>query len=291
VASRTITDHPDGHAAPDQNASRITRIGRMLSGLKMYLMVPRLVRLSSGTPKDHRVAWDQYWSKVGATGDRGDVLWDSGSGQEMAGYVERIRLHLDAGLPVMDIGCGNGTFTRSLAQHFPHAVGVDVSAHAVERARNESDGLENVSYEVRDMTAPGAGQGMTGAGGEANVFIRGVFHVLGERDRAALAENLRAITGRRGRVFLAETDFRGNAVEYVSHLGATLHSIPAPLEGAIRGLPMPGHFGPNERKQAFPSSRWELIDDGPTLIETVPMSHPVNPDLIPGYFAVLKARS
>jgi SAM-dependent methyltransferase len=291
VAGRTITGHPDGHPnlGPERIGTRRTRIGRMLSGLKMYLMVPRLVRLSSGAPKDHRVAWDLYWSKVGATGARGDVLWDSGSGHEMAGYVERIRLHLDAGLPVVDIGCGNGTFTRWLAQYFPHAVGVDVSTHAVERARNESAGLENVSYEVRDMTAPDAGQGI--AGGEANVFIRGVFHVLGERDRAALAENLRAITGRRGRVFLAETDFRGNAVEYVSLLGATLHSIPAPLEGAIRGLPMPGHFGPNERQQAFASSRWEVIDDGPTIIETVPMSHPENPDLIPGYFAVLQARS
>lgn len=286
-----MTGRPDGHPDPGQNRSRRTRIGQMLAGLRMYLLVPRLVRLSSGAPKDHHVAWDLYWSKVGATGARGDVLWDSGSDQEMAGYVERIRLHLDAGLPVVDIGCGNGTFTRWLAQRFPHAVGVDVSAHAVERARHESDGVENVSYEVRDMTAPDAGQGIAGAGGEANVFIRGVFHVLGERDRAALAENLRTITGRRGRVFLAETDFRGNAVEYVSHLGATLHSIPAPLEGAIRGLPMPGHFGPNERKLAFPSSRWDLIDDGPTIIETVPMSQPVNPDLIPGYFAVLKARS
>ena len=123
-----------------------------------------------------------------------------------------------------------------------------------------------------------------------NVFIRGVLHVLRERDRFALAENVRAITGAAGRVFLAETDFQGNAVDYVSHLGATLRSIPAPLEGAIRGLPMPGHFGPKERSLAFPADRWELIEDGPTTIETVPLSSPTRADLIPGYFAVLKAR-
>jgi SAM-dependent methyltransferase len=260
----------------------------MLSALKKYLMVPKLVRLSQAAPKDHRVAWDQYWSKVKTTGAEGDVLWDSGSDHEMQGYVERLRRHLDLGLPVVDIGCGNGSFTRWLARHFPGAVGVDVSAHAVERARSESAGISNVSYAVRDMTAPGAGLDVVGAGGEANVFIRGVFHVLGERDRAALAENLRAITGEHGRVFLAETDFRGNAVEYVSHLGATLRSIPAPLEGAIRGLPMPGRFGPVERNLAFPPSRWELIDDGPTTIEAVPMSNPAQASLIPGYFAVLK---
>jgi SAM-dependent methyltransferase len=269
----------------------------MLSALKKYLMVPKLMRLSAGAPKDHHVAWDLFWSKVQTTGAAGDVLWDSGSDSEMQGYVDRLTLHLDPALPIVDVGCGNGSFTRRLAEHFPYAVGVDVSAHAVQRAAAESAGTANVSFAVRDMTDPGSGgrlaDGLEGPGGTAgaNVFIRGVLHVLNERDRGALAENVRSIAGRRGRVFLAETDFRGNALEYVSHLGATHRSIPAPLEGAIRGLPMPGHFGPRERKLAFPADRWELIEDGPTMIETVPLSDPARADLIPGYFAVLKPRN
>jgi SAM-dependent methyltransferase len=268
----------------------------MLSALKKYLMVPKLVRLSAGAPRDPHVAWDVFWSNVKSTGTAGDVLWDAGTEDEMLGYVDVLRRHLDTGLPVVDIGCGNGSFTRRLAGYFPHAVGVDVSANAVRRARAESAGLPNVSYDVRDMTAPGSGSGLGGelpvlcAVGGANVFVRGVLHVLRERERYALAENIRAITGASGRVFLAETDFRGNAVDYVSHLGATLRSIPAPLEGAIRGLPMPGHFGPKERSLAFPADRWELIEDGPTAIETVPLSSPTRADLIPGYFAVLKTR-
>ncbi|KIS29239.1 methyltransferase type 12 [Arthrobacter sp. SPG23] len=272
----------------------------MLAALKKYLLVPKLVRLSAGAPRDHHVAWDRFWSTVKTTGASGDVLWDSGTDHEMQGYVDRLRLHLDRALPVVDIGCGNGSFTRQLAGHFPYAVGVDVSAHAVRRARAESAGLTNVSYAVRDMTASGAGHGLDAelaalaAGGQAgrgaNVFIRGVLHVLGERDRYALAENARAITGANGRVFLAETDFRGNAIDYVSHLGATLRSIPAPLEGAIRALPMPGRFGPRERSLAFPASRWELVEEGPATIETMPLSNPARADLIPGYFAVLQAR-
>jgi SAM-dependent methyltransferase len=271
-------------------------IGTMLSALKKYLLVPKLMRLSAGAPKDHHVAWDRFWSNVKTTGATGDVLWDAGTDHEMQGYVDRLRQHLDTGLPVVDIGCGNGSFTRRLAVQFPHAVGVDVSAHAVRRANAESAGTANVTFAVRDMTAPGAGsrvveelENLGGAGG-ANVFIRGVLHVLDERHRYALAENVRTIAGLRGRVFLAETDFRGNAIEYVSHLGATRRSIPAPLEGAIRGLPMPGHFGPRERNLAFPADRWELIEDGPTVIETLPLSDPTRADLIPGYFAVLKAR-
>jgi SAM-dependent methyltransferase len=269
----------------------------MLSVLKKYLMVPKLIRLSAGAPKDHHVAWDLFWSKVKTTGAAGDVLWDAGSDSEMQGYADRLTRHLDAALPIVDVGCGNGSFTRRLAAHFPCAVGVDVSAHAVQRATAESAGTPDVTFAVRDMTEPGAGsrlaeesEGLGGTDG-ANVFIRGVLHVLNERDRGALAENVRSIAGLRGRVFLAETDFRGNAIEYVSHLGATPRSIPAPLEGAIRGLPMPGHFGPKERKLAFPSDRWELIEDGPTVIETVPLSDPTRADQIPGYFAVLKPRN
>lgn len=269
----------------------------MLSALKKYLMIPKLLRLSAGAPKDQHVAWDRFWANVKTTGATGDVLWDAGSDHEMQGYVDRLRQHLDTGLPVVDIGCGNGSFTRRLAVQFPHVVGVDVSTHAVRRANAESVGTANVTFAVRDMTAPGAGsrlveeQEKLGGSGGANVFIRGVLHVLDERRRYALAENLHTIAGLRGRVFLAETDFRGNAVEYVSHLGATRRSIPAPLEGAIRGLPMPGRFGPKERNLAFPTDRWELIEDGPTVIETVPLSDPTRPDLIPGYFAVLKARN
>ena len=269
----------------------------MLSALKKYLLVPKLVRLSAGAPRDQRIAWDRFWSTVKATGAGGDVLWDSGSDREMKQYVHMLRLHLDTGLPVVDIGCGNGSFTRQLAGHFPDAVGVDVSANAVQRARTESAGMANVSYTVRDMTAPGAGAGLMdelpvlGGEGGANAFIRGVFHVLPARDRLALAENVRAITGANGRVFLAETDFQGNALDYVAHLGATFRSIPGPLQNAIQGLPVPGRFGPKERTLAFPATHWELIEDGPTTLETVPLSHPTQADLIPGYFAVLKART
>jgi SAM-dependent methyltransferase len=268
----------------------------MLSALKKYLLVPKLVKLSSAAPKDPQVAWDQYWGRVRATGACGDVLWDSGDDHELLGYLEHLKRQLNPDLPLVDVGCGNGTFSRRLAAHFPHVLGVDVSANAIARARAESEGLDRISYLAADMTAPGAARSVAaalaaaGAGGEANIFIRGVLHVMKRRAQAALAEQLLPLAGKRGRVFLAETDFRGNAVEYVSHLGATLHSIPAPLRDAIRDLPMPGHFGPVQRLRAFPESRWDVVEDGPAVIETLPLKSAVNPERIPGYFAVLQAR-
>ncbi|HYH77541.1 MAG TPA: class I SAM-dependent methyltransferase, partial [Arthrobacter sp.] len=126
------------------------------SALRKYLMVPKLIRLSRYAPKDRTVAWDRYWAGIAQTGVQSEVLWDSGSDHELLGYADVLQRYLDLTLPVVDVGCGHGSFTRALAPFFPQAIGVDVSAHAVERARNESAGMDNVTYLVRDMTEPEA---------------------------------------------------------------------------------------------------------------------------------------
>lgn len=258
-------------------------------------MLPKIIRLARRAPKDRPTAWDRYWAGITATGEGGEVLWDSGTDHEFLGYKDTLLRHVDPRLPVVDAGCGHGSFTRALAGIFPEAIGVDISEHAVLRARLESQGIANIRFEARDMTAPGAGAALAAASGlvegGANVFIRGVLHVLDEADQAALVENLRALAGARGTVFLAETNFHGNPLEYVSHLGATTRSIPAPLELAIRGLPMPGHFGPGERERVFAPSAWELLEDGDVAIQTNPVTGVVGQDRVPGYYAVLRPRS
>lgn len=259
------------------------------SVLQKYLMVPRLISLSRAVPGNREVAWDRYWAGIHRTGLGGEVLWDAGNENEITRYLQILQRHLDPRLPVVDVGCGHGAITRSLAASFPQVLGVDVSARAVERARAESAGRENPGYLVRDMTAPGAGTGLIGPTG-ANVFVRGLLHVLERADQVALARNLRDLAGERGTVFLAETNFRGNSVEYVARLGATRRHIPAPLERAIRQLPIPGHFGPVERATVFPPKEWELLEDGPTTIETNPMTGTAGTGRIPGYYAVLRAR-
>ena len=268
----------------------------MLPALKKYLLLPKLVKLSSSAPKDPDVAWDQYWGKVRSTGASGDVLWDSGSDHELQAYLEHLTRQLDPSLPLVDVGCGSGVFSRALAPYFPYVLGVDVSANAVARAAAESDGMDRAAYIAADMTLPAGAHAVTealaaaGFPGEANIFIRGVLHVLKRPAQAALAGQLRPLVGKRGRVFLAETDFRGNPIQYVSHLGATLHSIPGPLENAIRALPIPGRFGAEQRRRAFPEASWDLVEDGRVTLETRPLKTLDRPEQIPGYFAVLQAR-
>ena len=262
----------------------------MRAAWRKYLILPKLISLSRSAPKIRAVAWDRYWAGIASTGAQSEVLWDSGTDHELLGYRDILARHFDPRLPVVDVGCGHGGFSRALAAFSPQVIGVDVSGHAVARARDESAGINNVRYVARDMTRPGASAGLAEST-DANVFIRGVLHVLDAADQAALMENLRLLVGVRGRVFLAETNFDGNPVEYVSHLGASHRSIPAPLEMAIRKLPMPGRFGPEELALVMPTDRWTLVEDGPATIETNPLMDADGDSRIPGYFAVLKGKA
>ena len=88
-------------------------------------------------------------------------------------------MHLDMTLPIVDVGCGNGRFTRRLSTSFPRAVGVDLSENAVALAAREASGIPGLTFRAVDGTAPAAADTLRAElGADANVFVRGVFHVL-----------------------------------------------------------------------------------------------------------------
>ncbi|MBG6215429.1 MULTISPECIES: class I SAM-dependent methyltransferase [unclassified Cryobacterium] len=215
------------------------------------------------------------------------MLWDSGSQTEHAQYSDAVVAHFDPALPVIDVGCGNGTHTRWLAGLFPSVLGIDVSTGAVELARREAAGLQNADFMVMDAAGAGAGEHLLERMGPANVFVRGVFHVLKPDKQASLAANLRTVIGSSGRLFLAETNFPGNSLAYLQQLGATRRSMPRQLQSALENLPRPGHFGAQERHSTFSDSDWQLIADGPVNIEVVPMNSTGLSQQVPGYFALL----
>ena len=255
---------------------------------QQLLLVPTVVRLTSKAPRDPHTAWDRYWTGVRATGSDGDVLWDSDSAAEHAQYASVLLDAFDPALPVIDVGCGNGTHTRWLAGLFPQVLGIDVSPGAVARAAHEARNIPNADFLAVDATGEGAGEQLLDRLGPANVFVRGVFHVLDPAHQAALAANLRTLVAGQGQVFLAETNFPGSSLDYLTALGASHHHVPRQLERALQHLPRPGRFGGAERQRAFPASEWELRSEGPINIEVVPMKPEGLPQQVPGYFALLK---
>lgn len=239
---------------------------------RKYLILPKLLSLTLGAPRDRGRAWETFWSRVRHTGEGGQVLWDMECEEEMTAARERLRAHLDLSLPIVDVGCGNGRHTRMLAGLFPHAIGVDVSASATLLAQTEARGISNISFRAWDMTEKGAGERFFQEMGPVNVYLRGVLHILPHEPRRVLVENVARMLGDRGMAYLIESDFEGDPLAHLVHQGATPTSFPEPLRLSIEsGLRPPEHFGRAELMQYFPTNTFRHVISGATKLYTLPM--------------------
>jgi 2-polyprenyl-3-methyl-5-hydroxy-6-metoxy-1,4-benzoquinol methylase len=66
------------------------------------------------------------------------------------GLAER----LERGITMLDLGCGRGRIIHRLATLYPKSrfVGVDLSAEAIDYAKQQAKGLANVEYRVQDLS-------------------------------------------------------------------------------------------------------------------------------------------
>ncbi|OII62465.1 methyltransferase [Streptomyces sp. CC53] len=151
----------------------------------------------------HRDAWEGFW-RAAPTGP-GAVFWDAVPARTAAPHLDLLTPHLtEPALPLVDLGCGNGTQTRYLAGRLPGpVVGVDVSAAALERARAQ-DPAGTARYRELDATDTGAATDLHRELGDCNVYMRGVLHQTAAHDRDALAATVATLLGRRGRAFVVE---------------------------------------------------------------------------------------
>jgi SAM-dependent methyltransferase len=257
--------------------------------LRKLAVIPQLIYYMARAPRRQAKAWDVYWRDVRRTGPDGHVLWDTGDPRESDEVLAHLRAHADAALPIVDVGCGNGRFSRLFAKHFPRVVAGDVSAHAITRARAESAGVDRVAFRDLDISAPGVGAAVhRELGSDANVFMRGVLHVLDPKKRATAVDNLAAILGEAGTVYLSETNIDGDPLDHLVLQGATATSMPDPLRRCIAaGIRPPSRFGENEIRSYFPTARWRVLASGPATMYTVPLTgREIEP--IASYFAVIR---
>lgn len=257
--------------------------------LSKYLLIPQLIWYGARSPRDQGMAWDRFWASIACTGPDGEVLWDAASTDELNGVRAHALAHMATDLPVVDVGCGNGRFSRLLAGSFPRVLGIDVSEHAVRRAEDESGDVDNVTYRVLDASAPGTGKQLFDELGEANVFMRGVLHIIDAEQRRRVAANLRDVIGQRGVVYFAETNYAGDPLDQLVVQGATPTKMPGPLRKCIAaGLRPPRHFGEGQLAALFPPAYWETLDSGPTTMVGVPLSAKDKFESIPGFYAVVR---
>ncbi len=277
-------------AGTDKTGTRTLGVDKAADTLRL---VAKVAALSLHRPSRPDRRWDAFWRGVSLGSLSEPIIWDAAPGagnEEIRHHLQAMANAMDTSLPLIDLGCGNGAITRALTAIFPSVLGVDVSPEAVAAAQSAHPHVPGLSFRSLDATQPAAAAGLWRELGDANVFVRGVFHVLSQRRQVRLAGSIEALLGTQGRIYLVETNVPGGALSYLRGLGATGEKIPGPLRQAISSLPKPGHFGAKQRSRVFPPDRWTLIAEGATVLKTVPMETGGPPGSIPAYWAVLAPR-
>ncbi|MGW0626104.1 class I SAM-dependent methyltransferase [Streptomyces sp. NPDC002758] len=150
----------------------------------------------------YREAWEGFWRE--ASDEPGAVFWDAEPAVTAALHLALFEPQVtDPGLPLIDLGCGNGTQTRFLAERFPRVVGADIAEAALEHARH-ADPAGQATYRLLDAAEKGEAETLHAELGDANVYMRGVLHQAELDDRQPLVDGLAALIGERGRAFLVE---------------------------------------------------------------------------------------
>ncbi|MFJ8535328.1 class I SAM-dependent methyltransferase [Streptomyces sp. NPDC093591] len=150
----------------------------------------------------YREAWESFWRE--APGEQGAVFWDAEPALTAGPHLALFDAHLaDPGLPMVDLGCGNGTQTRFLADRFRHVLGADLSAAALDHAR-QADPAGQATYRLFDAGEKSEAETLHAELGDANVYMRGVLHQAESDDRQPMVDGIATLVGERGRVFLVE---------------------------------------------------------------------------------------
>ncbi|MFF1356803.1 class I SAM-dependent methyltransferase [Streptomyces sp. NPDC058297] len=149
----------------------------------------------------YKDAWESFWRE--APGEPGGVFWDAEPALAAGVHLALFEPHLAAGLPVVDLGCGNGTQTRFLAGRYPRVVGADLSAAALDHARR-ADLAGQADFRQLDATEQTEAHQLHAELGDANVYMRGVLHQCEPDDRQPVIDGIAALVGERGRAFVVE---------------------------------------------------------------------------------------
>lgn len=150
----------------------------------------------------YREAWESFWRE--ASDEPGAVFWDAEPALAVGPQLALFEPHLiTPGLPLVDLGCGNGTQTRFLAARFPHVIGADLAAAALDHARY-ADPAGQATYRLLDAAEKSEVETLHAELGDVNLYMRGVLHQCEPDDRQPLVDGIAALVGERGRAFLVE---------------------------------------------------------------------------------------
>ncbi|WP_328505715.1 class I SAM-dependent methyltransferase [Streptomyces sp. NBC_00391] len=206
----------------------------------------------------YREAWEGFWRE--APDEPGAVFWDAGPERTAAVHLALFEPYVtDPALPLVDLGCGNGTQTRFLADRFPRVIGADLSAAALDRARR-ADPAGRAAYRLLDAADKADAETLHTDLGDANVYVRGVLHQCEPDDRQRLVDTVATLLGERGRACLVELAEAAKPV--LMGLAQSPTGPPAKLAPVFRHGIAPGEVSDTAIPQYLGASGLTLVADG-----------------------------
>ncbi|WP_327352803.1 class I SAM-dependent methyltransferase [Streptomyces sp. NBC_01304] len=225
-------------------------------------------------------SWDTYWS---ATEEQQETsLWDAPAELASAVDLPRFAAHLDRDKVLIDLGCGNGTQTRYLAQHFGHVIGADVSPAAI-KAATAAD--PDTSYMVLDLFDTPAVEALHERLGDANIYMRTVLHQILPEHRPAFARSLRTLLGTTG--VLAFVELAPTAEQYLHDL-VERHGPPPGLTRVLSTGVRPGSVDGPEALALLGSDAFTVLAEGDSLVHTTFTLPNGQRAQVPAYFMALR---
>ena len=185
---------------------------------------------------------------------------------------------------MIDMGCGNGTQTRFLANHFPRVLGTEISHAAVQIAQKKNVAT-NASYRVLDVLSPDDAQALHEEIGDANVYMRAVLHQLSPADHATAIQSIERLLGRKGVLYLIELS---SAAEPFFAQLIKQYGPPPGLARVLQHQITPGMVNENDLDVLFPPDRFTLLRTGQSHIHTVHTLPTGEAVKVPAFYAILR---
>ncbi len=232
----------------------------------------------------YATSWENFWSTT--TGAPGEIFWDADPAYAAQQDLALFKSHADPHLPLIDLGCGNGTQTRFLANHFAKVIGTEIAPAAVELAER-TNGAANVTYRVLDVLRPDDAAALHGDIGDTNIYMRAVLHQLSRSDHATAVQSIERLLGMEGILYLVELS--SEAETFFAKLIAE-YGPPPGLARVFQHQITPGMLHENDLESLFPSDRFTLLDQGLSHIRTthsLPTGEVVK---VPAFYAILRRR-
>lgn len=227
-------------------------------------------------------SWESFWST--STGTPGEIFWDADPAHAAQQDLALFQDDADPRLPLIDLGCGNGTQTRFLANHFARVIGTEISPAAVRIAQTKN-AAPNASYRVLDVLCPDEAQALHEEIGDANVYMRAVLHQLSPADHATAIQSIGRLLGTKGTLYLIELS--SAAEPFLARLIQQCGPPPG-LARVFQHQITPGMLQENNLEFLFPSDQFTLLGTGQSHIRTVHTLSTGEVVKVPAFFAILR---